>query len=74
MGDKEGNGTLEIAVVMISVTDASVPFVPGSLEEFTSSRVVLYCTLRNKRTKKQMKEEFFKHLRLNHRNMFFFFS
>lgn len=53
MDEKEGNGTLEIAVVMAGVTDASVMFIPGSLGGFTSSRLVLYCKLEGeKRTKK----------------------
>lgn len=38
------DGTLGI-VVMAVVTDTSVAFPPGSLTGFTSSRLVLYCTL-----------------------------
>ena len=68
---QDGNGTLEIAVVMTAVTDASVLFVPGSSGRFTSSRVVLYCTLAGKKGQrnKQKKNFFFKLLRLNHRTI-----
>ena len=54
---KDVSGTLEMAVVMMAVTDASVLFAPGSSESFTSSRVVLYCMLEGEMVK-EIKKEF----------------
>lgn len=51
------DGTLDI-VVMAVVTDISVTFPPGSLTGFTSSRLVLYCTL-EKNNCSQSKKIFF---------------
>lgn len=66
---KEVSGTLEIAVVMMAVTVASVLFVPGSSESSTSSRVVLYCMLEGGKVKEINTKRIFKLLRLNHRNV-----
>lgn len=59
VGNKEGNDTLEIAVVVTTVTDASVVFISGSLEGFTSSRLVLYCTLEDRKDKETNKGKSF---------------
>lgn len=54
---RAAGGTLDI-VVMAAVTDTSVAFPPGSLTGFTSSRMVLYCTL-ERRKSTQWKTTFF---------------
>ena len=56
---KEVSGTLEIAVVMMAVTVASVLFVPGSSESSTSSRVVLYYMLEGGKVKEINKKKNF---------------
>lgn len=45
VSSKEEGSTMAMTVVVGAVTDSPSALVPGSLEGFTSSRVVLYCTL-----------------------------